>query len=93
MVVDPTINAARMEMYADVDSRGGILEPPGICEVKFRSPDQKKVMARTDAELAKLLAQPASAERDAAEARVARSGARWWRPGRATFCGKFLWIP
>merc|ERR1711924_545189 len=43
-------------------------EPPGICEVKFRSPDQKKVMARTDAELAKLLAQPASAERDAAVA-------------------------
>ena len=68
VVVDPTINSDFMEMYADPESRGGILEPPGICEVKFRSPDQKKVMARTDAELAKLLAQPASAERDAAVA-------------------------
>lgn len=29
-----------MEMYADVESRGGILEPPGICEVKFKAPDQ-----------------------------------------------------
>lgn len=29
-----------MEMYADVESRGGILEPPGICEVKFRAADQ-----------------------------------------------------
>ena len=27
-------------MYADVESRGGILEPPGICEVKFRAADQ-----------------------------------------------------
>lgn len=27
-------------MYADVESRGGILEPPGICEVKFRAGDQ-----------------------------------------------------
>ena len=40
VVVDPTINEAKMEMYADVESRGGILEPPGICEVKFRSKDQ-----------------------------------------------------
>ena len=68
VVVDPTINSDFMEMYADPESRGGILEPPGICEVKFRSPDQKKVMARTDAELAKLLAQAPSAERDAAVA-------------------------
>ena len=29
-----------MEMYADEESRGGILEPPGICEVKFHK-DQK----------------------------------------------------
>lgn len=29
-----------MEMYADTESRGGILEPPGICEVKFRAADQ-----------------------------------------------------
>ena len=26
--------------YADVDARGGILEPPGIVEVKYRAPQQ-----------------------------------------------------
>lgn len=40
VVVDPTINEKMMEMYADKESRGGILEPPGICEVKFRKNDQ-----------------------------------------------------
>jgi len=51
VVIDPTINPRRMEMYADTDSRGGILEPPGIVEVKFRAPDQKAVMHRTDKKL------------------------------------------
>lgn len=48
VVVDPTINQEKMEMYADPDSRGGILEPAGITEVKFRLPDQLKLMHRTD---------------------------------------------
>ena len=51
VVVDPTINEAKMEMYADPDSRGGILEPAGITEIKFRYPDQKKLMHKLDAEL------------------------------------------
>lgn len=51
VVVDPTINAEKMEMYADPDSRGGILEPAGITEIKFRLPDQIKVMHRLDNEL------------------------------------------
>jgi acetyl-CoA carboxylase/biotin carboxylase 1 len=51
VVVDPTINEDMMEMYADQESRGGILEPPGICEVKFRKPDQVKAMHRLDEEL------------------------------------------
>lgn len=51
VVVDPTINEAKMEMYADPDSRGGILEPAGITEVKFRLPDQLKVMHRLDPQL------------------------------------------
>jgi len=54
VVVDPTINPEHMEMYADVESRGGILEPPGICEVKFREGDQVKAMQRLDTELASL---------------------------------------
>lgn len=51
VVVDPTINQEKMEMYADPDSRGGILEPAGITEIKFRLPDQVKVMHRLDPEL------------------------------------------
>merc|ERR1712176_871398 len=51
VVVDPTINKEKMEMYADPDSRGGILEPAGITEVKFRLPDQVKVMHRIDPQL------------------------------------------
>jgi len=56
VVVDPTINPEKMEMYADFDSRGGILEPAGITEIKFRLPDQLKVMHRLDKQL-KLLDQ------------------------------------
>lgn len=48
VVIDPTINEEMMEMYADKDSRGGILEPPGICEVKFRAADQISAMHRLD---------------------------------------------
>jgi len=51
VVVDPTINEEKMSMYADPDSRGGILEPAGIIEVKFRAPDQNKVMHRLDQQL------------------------------------------
>ena len=48
VVVDPTINQEKMEMYADPDSRGGILEPAGITEVKFRLPDQLKLIPNPD---------------------------------------------
>jgi acetyl-CoA carboxylase/biotin carboxylase 1 len=51
VVVDPTINQDKMEMYADPDSRGGILEPSGISEIKFRTPDQVKMMHRLDSQL------------------------------------------
>merc|ERR1712174_13154 len=51
VVVDPTINKDKMEMYADPDSRGGILEPAGISEIKFRTPDQIKMMHRLDDQL------------------------------------------
>lgn len=54
VVVDPTINEDKMEMYADPDSRGGILEPAGITEIKFRLPDQLKIMHRIDPQLAAL---------------------------------------
>merc|ERR1719346_675280 len=51
VVIDPAINPGQMEMYADVESRGGILEPAGIVEVKYRQPQQKKLMHQLDPEL------------------------------------------
>lgn len=54
VVIDPTINPVKMEMYADKNSRGGILEPPGICEVKYRSQEQKATMHRLDHTLVEL---------------------------------------
>ncbi|KAK3260625.1 hypothetical protein CYMTET_30428, partial [Cymbomonas tetramitiformis] len=58
VVVDPTINEEMMEMYADVEARGGILEPPGICEVKYRKADQISTMHRLDSKLIELDADP-----------------------------------
>src|SRR4051794_17993654 len=37
-----------MEMYADEDSRGGVLEPEGIVNIKFRRDKQLETMARLD---------------------------------------------
>lgn len=37
-----------MEMYADEDSRGGILEPDGIVGLKFRKDRQLETMTRLD---------------------------------------------
>jgi len=54
VVLDPTINPSKMEMYADVESRGGILEPPGICEVKYRTTDQVATAHRLDPVLREL---------------------------------------
>lgn len=52
--MDPTINVEQMEMYADTEARGGILEPPGICEVKYRAADQIRTMHRLDPGLIEL---------------------------------------
>ena len=37
-----------MEMYADEDSRGGVLEPEGIVGIKYRRDRQLETMARLD---------------------------------------------
>nr|XP_024218668.1 acetyl-CoA carboxylase 1 [Halyomorpha halys] len=55
-VVDPTINPKRMEMYADPDSRGGVLEPEGLVEIKFRQKDLLKTMSRIDPQILDLRA-------------------------------------
>jgi len=54
VVVDPTINPEFMEMYADEDSRGGVLEPEGIVNIKYRREKQLDTMARLDPEYAAL---------------------------------------
>jgi len=51
VVVDPTINEEKMTMFSDPEARGGILEPAGIVEIKFRQADQLKAMHRIDPQL------------------------------------------
>ena len=48
VVVDPTINLRYMEMYADRMSRGGVLEPKGTVEIKYRIKDLLQTMHRLD---------------------------------------------
>lgn len=67
VVVDPTINAEKMAMYADPDSRGGILEPAGIVEIKYRVQDQLKTMHKLDAQLQMLDSELESYEIDSQE--------------------------
>lgn len=49
VVLDPSINAeGLMEMYADVTSRAGVLEPEGLAEIKFRKAKILALMERLD---------------------------------------------
>eukprot|EP01127_Copromyxa_protea_P000151 TRINITY_DN10146_c0_g1_i1.p1 TRINITY_DN10146_c0_g1~~TRINITY_DN10146_c0_g1_i1.p1 ORF type:complete len:2150 (-),score=588.81 TRINITY_DN10146_c0_g1_i1:49-6171(-) len=57
VVVDPTINSDMMEMYADNEAHGNVLEPDGTVEIKFRKEDCLKAMQRLDQDYSKLLAQ------------------------------------
>ncbi|KAJ7400693.1 hypothetical protein BTVI_103117 [Pitangus sulphuratus] len=54
VVIDSTINPLHVELYADKESRGGILEPGGTVEIKFRKKDLVKTMRRIDTVYAKL---------------------------------------
>nr|UXL88908.1 acetyl-CoA carboxylase-like 6 isoform 3 [Potamotrygon motoro] len=47
-VIDPTINPLYIELYADKESRGGVLEPEGTVEIKFKRKDLVKTMRRLD---------------------------------------------
>ena len=48
VVVDPTINSDMMEMYADVESRAGVLEPAGMVGIKYRKNKLVETMNRLD---------------------------------------------
>ena len=54
VVLDPSINSAQMDMYADVEARAGVLEPEGIIEIKMRRDKILKLMERLDATYASL---------------------------------------
>jgi acetyl-CoA carboxylase / biotin carboxylase 1 len=54
VVLDPSINAEQMEMYADVDARAGVLEPEGIVEIKMRRDKILRLMERLDKTFASL---------------------------------------
>ncbi|CAN7995548.1 unnamed protein product [Ixodes hexagonus] len=61
-VVDAAINPRYMEMYADPDSRGGVLEPEGTVEIRFRKKDLVKAMHRVDGPCRDLLARLGTVE-------------------------------
>ena len=54
VVVDPSINPEMMEMYCYENARGGILEPEGIVEIKYRTPKIVATMERLDSQYFKL---------------------------------------
>ncbi|XP_053725576.1 acetyl-CoA carboxylase isoform X1 [Synchiropus splendidus] len=62
VVIDPTINPLCMELYADKESRGGVLEAEGTVEIKFRRKDLLKTMRRLDKVYASLVEKLASPE-------------------------------
>eukprot|EP00794_Sanderia_malayensis_P012741 gene12741-14046_t len=70
VVVDPTINPEHMEMYADTDSRGGVLEPAGTVEIKFKTKDLVKAMRRLDETYSTLCKQLVSPELSIMERRA-----------------------
>ncbi|PIO38041.1 hypothetical protein AB205_0134810 [Aquarana catesbeiana] len=57
VVIDPTINPNYMELYADKDSRGGVLEAEGTVEIRFRRKDLIKSMRRLDKVYAQIVEQ------------------------------------
>uniref|UniRef100_A0A8D2IGK1 Acetyl-CoA carboxylase beta n=1 Tax=Urocitellus parryii TaxID=9999 RepID=A0A8D2IGK1_UROPR len=62
VVLDSTINPLCIEMYADRESRGGVLEPEGTVEIKFRRKDLVKAMRRIDPGYKKLVEQLGTAQ-------------------------------
>ncbi|XP_015039536.2 acetyl-CoA carboxylase isoform X1 [Drosophila pseudoobscura] len=48
-VLDSLINPRYMETYADPEARGGVLEPEGIVEIKYKEKDLIKTINRLDA--------------------------------------------
>jgi len=61
VVLDPKINPDQMEMFADKEARGGILEPPAAAEIVFKRDDHvREMMYRCDETLRRLKDEEAS---------------------------------
>jgi acetyl-CoA carboxylase/biotin carboxylase 1 len=60
VVLDPKINGDQMEMFADVEARGGILEPPAAAEIVFKQAQIIDMMHKNDDTLGKLDAEKAA---------------------------------
>jgi acetyl-CoA carboxylase / biotin carboxylase 1 len=54
VVVDSQINSNRIESYADPTAHGGVLEPEGVVEIKFRERELRALMHRLDPALKSL---------------------------------------
>ncbi|ORC84477.1 putative acetyl-CoA carboxylase [Trypanosoma theileri] len=55
VVVDPVINHnGSVEMYCDPTARGGVLEPSGVVEIKFREKDIRELIRRNNPEFSTL---------------------------------------
>ncbi len=54
VVLDTLINPSAIEMYADPTARGGVLEPEGTVDVKYRRREILKTMHRLDDQLRRL---------------------------------------
>ena len=65
MVLDTRINPDHIEKYADPTAHGGVLEPSGMVEVKFRRPQRCALMERTNEELAALRLKSETGDADA----------------------------
>jgi len=74
VVIDPSINPGKMEMYADPTARGGVLEPEATVEIKYRAREIRRTMERLDPEMSRLseqlLVSTLPDERSDLEARV-----------------------
>ncbi|KAH9295974.1 hypothetical protein KI387_039562, partial [Taxus chinensis] len=54
VVVDSKINPDEVEMYAETTAKGGVLEPEGMIEIKFRPKELLECMHRLDQQLISL---------------------------------------
>ena len=71
VVVDPSINPEMMEMYCYENARGGVLEPQGIVEIKYRTPKIVATMERLDSRYLKLKEELLASPSSEAKSRIA----------------------